>query len=300
MNLRKLVRNFFGFSRQESNGFLVLLPIMLVILFSEPVYRSWISREAGTSTADKALLDSLISDWQTQQIKHPVTTPTRQKRRFNFDPNTVSSDELIELGFSGRLATRIQKYRAKGRNFKVKKDLLKLYGMDSSLYQELEPYVLLPDSLIREKRKYAGTKSDQILQPIRVRFDINTADTSELKKIYGIGEKLSVRIFKYRESLGGFIRSEQLSEVYGLDSAVVNTLINKSFIAPDFQPKQLNLNQATEEELERHPYLTKKEAKAIIAYRFQHGAFTTVDDLQKIQLLTAGTIEKIKPYLILN
>lgn len=300
MNLRKLVRNFFGFSRQESNGFLILLPIMLVVLFSEPVYRSWVSKKAGTSTADKALLDSLISDWQTQKIKQAVTTPTHQTRRFNFDPNTVSSDELIELGFSGRLATRIQNYRTKGGNFKVKKDLLKIYGMDSSLYQELEPYVLLPNSLIREKRKYADTKPNQILQIDRVRFDINTADTSQLKKIYGIGEKLSVRILKYRESLGGFIRSEQLSEVYGLDSAVVNTLINKIFIAPDFQPKQFNLNQATEEELDRHPYLTKKEAKAIIVYRFQHGAFTTVDDLQKIQLLAVGTIEKIKPYLILN
>lgn len=300
MNLRKLVRNFFGFSRQESNGFLILVPIMLIVLFSEPVYRSWISRKVVTSTADQVLLDSLTSAWQAQQIKQPATVQTHQARRFTFDPNTANRDELIELGFTGRLATRIQNYVEKGGRFKVKKDLLKMYGMDTSLYQELEPFVILPDSFAREKRKFIDAKPDKIVPIVHVKFDINTADTSQLKKIYGIGEKLSVRILKYRESLGGFIRNEQLSEVYGLDSMVVNTLINKSFIAPDFHPKQLNLNQATEEELDRHPYLSSKEAKAIINYRFQHGTFSSVDDLQKIQLLTSGTIEKIKPYLTLN
>ncbi len=300
MNLRKLVRDFFGFSRQESNGFLILIPIMLLVLFSEPAYRSWVSSKVVTATSDNILLDSLVSSWNTQPSKQNEPTNTQKKKRFVFDPNTASKDELIALGFSGRLATRIQNYLDKGGSFRVKKDLLKIYGIDSSFYQEVEPLVLLPDSFVREERKYVSTKFDQALQPVSVQFNINTADTIQLKKIYGIGEKLSLRIIKYRESLGGFIQHEQLSEVYGLDSTVVHKLINKSFIAQDFHPKQLNLNLATEEELDRHPYLTKKEAKAIITYRFQHGAFTTVDDLQKIQLLTAGTIEKIKPYLILN
>ena len=299
MNLRKLVRNFFGFSRQESNGFLILIPLMLVVLFSEPAYRSWVSRKGTTATADKALLDSLVSSWNAQSKQNQSTT-IQEKRRFSFNPNTIKRGELLALGFSGSLATRIENYVEKGGSFKIKKDLLKIYGMDSSLYRDLESFVLLPDSVVREKREYVSTQPTQYLQTVSAKFDINTADTSELKKIYGIGEKLSLRILKYRESLGGFIRNEQLLEVYGLDSSVVNNLTKKSFIDEDFLPKQINLNLASEEEFDRHPYLTKKEARAIITYRFQQGAFTTVDDLQKIQVLTAGTIEKIKPYLTLN
>lgn len=271
---------------------------MLVVLFSEPAYRSWASRKGSTTTADKALLDSLISSWNAQS-KQNQSTNLQEKRRFAFNPNTIKRDELLALGFSGSLTTRIENYVEKGGSFKIKKDLLKIYGMDSSLYRDLESFVLLPDSLVREKREYVNTNPSQSLQTVSVKFDINTADTSELKQIYGIGEKLSLRIVKYRESLGGFIRNEQLLEVYGLDRTVVNNLVKKSFIDEDFLPKKINLNLASEEELDSHPYLTKKEAKAIIAYRFQHGAFTTVDDLQKIQLLTPRTIEKIKPYLLI-
>ncbi len=300
MNLRKLVRNFFGFSKAETNGFLVLIPLLLLILFSEPIYRTWWGGDTSFQPSDQQLLDSLVLHWKQEQNLSSDLEKNQQRTLFAFNPNNTSKDQLMQLGFSASLASRITNYIEKGGKFRVKKDLLKIYGMDSLLYQDLLPFMLLPEQITKEKKELIYTKTENPTKKAPILFDVNTADTAQLKTIYGIGEKLSLRIVKYRESLGGFIGKEQLQEVFGLDSAVVSRLMKKSFIAENFQPDQLNLNQATEEELDRHPYLTKKEAKAIITYRFQHGAFSSVEDLQKIQLLPASTITKIKPYVRLN
>ena len=48
--------------------------------------------------------------------------------------------------------------------------------------------------------------------------DINTANSAQLDEVKGIGGgTFAKRIIKYRERLGGFYKTEQLMEVYGLD-----------------------------------------------------------------------------------
>ena len=71
-------------------------------------------------------------------------------------------------------------------------------------------------------------------------------------------------------------------------------------VTPDFSPHLISINTASEKELGTHPYLSFKLAKAIVAYRFQHGAFTNVDDLTQIQLITETDFKKLKPYLTIN
>lgn len=300
MKLRKLTRKFFGFSKAETNGFLVLIPLLLLVLFSEPIYRNWISNKEVVLGSDKVLLDSLVANWEKNSDSDTPSPAIKEKKLFAFDPNKTTKDQFITLGFPTLLAERTVNYVAKGGKFRTQKDLLKIYGMDSLLYEELSPYITLPEQIVYKTNVQTNTTREKSTKPELLRFDINTADTSQLKKIYGIGEKLSLRILNYRESLGGFIQEEQLQEVYGLDSIVVKRLLKQFYIADDFQPEQLHLNTASEEELDKHPYLSKKEAKAIIAYRFQHGAFTTIDDLQKIQLLDKNTIVKMRPYLLVN
>jgi competence protein ComEA len=295
MSLPKLIRNFFGFSRAETNGFLVLIPVILIILFSEPVYRKWIASRPIDQTHEKRYLDSLVSTWPKKIEKVNESVPTSL---FSFNPNTASIEQLQRLGFSEQLAHRISNYRKKGGRFKERDDLLKIYGMDTLLYKSVEPYIVLP--LAFEKKKNPVLENTSKPTVTTVYFDINLADAAQLKQIHGIGEKLSQRIINYRKSLGGFIRLEQLKEVFGLDSLVVNRLTEKSFIQKDFQPTQLNINTATEDDLDRHPYISRKEAKAIVAYRFQHGAFTVVEDVRKIHLIEKKTLEKILPYLTLD
>ncbi len=220
-----------------------------------------------------------------------------ERKLFSFVPNQVTKDKLIELGFPGTLANRIVHYQLKGGKFKARKDLLKIYGMDSALYRKLYPFIELPETTVPKSATISIAPKEK---PTLVSFDLNNADTAQLIKIYGIGPKLSRRIVAYREKLGGFISFDQLREVYGLDSTVVHELFKRSTIAENFKPQLIDINSATERELGNHPYIKFKLAKAITAYRFQHGPFQSVDALKKIALIDEPTFQKIKTYLSVN
>jgi len=128
-------------------------------------------------------------------------------------------------------------------------------------------------------------------------FNINDADTARFEAVRGIGEKLSRRIVKYRSALGGFVVVGQLSEVFGLDSMALSNLTRLAFIAPDFLPDRMDLNMADEAQLEAHPYISRQEARAIVAYRFQHGRFTSVSDLVLLPIFAEEKVRRLEPYL---
>ena len=171
--------------------------------------------------------------------------------------------------------------------------------MDSAWISKIENYTVFPARSIAKSKEHNEFKSKPKKESI-AKLDINQADTTQLKSIYGIGSKLSARIVGYRSKLGGFVSLNQLSEVYGLDSAVVDEAKKKFFVSENFKPSLLNPNTTDEKTLASHPYLKSKLARVIIAYRQQHGSFQQVDDLKKISILTEQTFEKIKPYLSTN
>lgn len=63
------------------------------------------------------------------------------------------------------------------------------------------------------------------------------------------------------------------------------------------EPVVLNLNTATEEELEALPGIGKVMATQIVQFRQQHGDFTSVDQLMAIPRFGQKTLEKLRPYL---
>lgn len=293
--IKAWLRGFFSLSRSETNAFIILLPLMVIIVFSEPAYRYWVSRKPLNVSQDSVKLDSLLSTFKWEQDDSSANKNT-ERILFHFDPNQVSRDQLMSLGFTSFLADRIVNYRNKGGKFFVKADLLKIYGMDSVLYQRLINFIDLP------KQKVAQSKfetKDFKKKEIEL-LDLNAADTTQLEKVFGVGKKLSERIIKFRDKLGGFISANQLKEVYGLDSTVTAAIKMKFFVQDNFKPKQLNINTATEFELSIHPYISSKLAKAITAYRFQHGNFANVEDITTIHILTQSEYERVKAYLTVN
>ena len=298
-SIRKWIRNVFGFSGNEINGFLILLPLMLVLVFSEPLYHAWISHGQRPYAADLAKLDSLVAVLEAGvEGENPVT---RDVPMFSFDPNTAGVEDLLRLGFPPVSANRIAAYRRKGGVFRIKSDLLKIYGLDSALYNQLYKYIKLPI-------RYAeGSGPDKSLSVpgsgvsksrwIRKSFDINAADTVLLKTVYGIGPVLAARIVRFRDGLGGFVSTGQLNEVYGLDSTVVKRLLEVIFIAADFVPEMININTADEQRLVGHPYIRYNVARALVNYRFQHGDFADARDIKKLSVLTPDEVERLLPYL---
>jgi len=297
--IKRWVKDFFFLSHSQVNGFVVLVPLLVLILFSAPVWQWFVSLRPTDFSKDQAKLDSLITLWEelpSEKVDGREKLEVVKRKLTRFDPNKASIDELVLIGFSPSLSRRIVNYREKGGRFRTKSDLLKIYGMDSTFYQQLVAFINIPAEK-KESRKFDFPTKSPIPTKASLSFDLNRADTTQLKKVYGIGEKLSLRIIKYRDALGGFIRMDQVVEVYGLDSAVVHQLVKASFVDTGFQPRKLNINRAEEHVLAAHPYLRKANARSIVAYRFQHGEFKTLHDLAKIHTLDSKTIEKIAPYL---
>ncbi len=295
-NLKHQVRSFFGFSRAETNGFVLLLIIISIVLFSKPVYHAWVSNRPVDFSKEKKTLDSLTAHWELRK-KELNSIPADEAIAvtfFEFNPNTATPEELEALGFSERLKKGLINYRAKGGEFRIKSDLKKLYGMDSAFYESLYPFIQLPEKITYEKAALPETKKKSEV------FNLNEADTTQFKKIYGIGPVLAKRIVKYRERLGGFVTADQLGEVYGLDSVVVKQILKSSFLNDNFMPRKININTADEVLLSSHPYSSKKVARTIVTYRFQHGSFQSVDDLRKINLLDKKIVDKIYPYLTIE
>jgi len=62
----------------------------------------------------------------------------------------------------------------------------------------------------------------------------------------------------------------------------------------------VNLNTASEEELQLLPGVGPSKAALIIAYRKKYGAFKKVEDLNKVKGFGFKTLKKLKPYLAIS
>lgn len=308
--LRFWINRYFGFSRRETNGFFLLL--LLTAIAAGVPYLITTKGPPGGLSRDQADLDSLVAQLDSLSASRPRRGMAGQPavRRLplqRFNPNTLSRRQWLQLGLSSYAASNILKYRERAGGFRYKEQLARIYGLPPELYQELLPYIDLPSrppkqpasykAFARAPRPYreagAPRRRREQLQP----FDINAADTTQLKRIRGIGPVLSNRILRFRDKLGGFAQLSQLAEVYALPPEALDSLQKYVFIRPDFSPRQIGLNTATLQELQAHPYLGFRTARLIVAYRSQHGPFQSLEELSRIHQISAGQVEKLRPYL---
>ncbi|OKL39143.1 ComEA family DNA-binding protein [Pontibacter flavimaris] len=309
--LRHWIRRNFGFSQREVNAFLVLLTLLVLLLAAPFLFSGIYTSEPEFSAAkDRQLLDSLAAQLDSVQPERTTKykVPTVALRPFN--PNQLTVEEWQAFGLPRYLAQRILNYRSKVSDLTYKAELGRIYGMPDSVFQRLYPYIDLPEERPSKYGKRAESMASRptpkpvwssakrekfILAP----FNINTADTTQLKQIRGIGSKLSARIVKYRNGLGGFHNVEQLREVYGLPPEVVDSLHKYTFVPKAGTVQQLRINTASADELRAHPYVSSNVARAIVAYREQHGSFAQVEDVRQVKLVTQELFEKLQPYLTL-
>jgi competence protein ComEA len=310
------IRRNFGFSQREVNGFLVLIGAM-VLLTAAPLLFKWFTKpEVGAigSAADRQLLDSLVAQLEVKQPEKAgrgqlYQVPVAKLQPFN--PNDLSEAQWQELGLPKFMAQRILNYRNKVGNFTYKAQLATIYDFPDSVFQQLYPYIQLPETKPSRYSRNQGMVASARTAPnpnwasnsrtrerfILAPFNINTADTTELKQIRGIGSKLSARIIKYRDGMGGFNSMAQIQEVFGLPPAIVDSLHKYTFVPKSNVIKQVSLNTATADQLKAHPYISSNVARAIVAYREQHGAFRQVEDIRQIKIVTQELFEKVSPYL---
>ncbi|MCS7019080.1 MAG: helix-hairpin-helix domain-containing protein [Cytophagales bacterium] len=301
-----------GLSTQEMKGFVLMLLAMTLVLSLPVVFDAMQENRAYNRTADEALLDSLLSAMPPvrtdpeQETTLQITMANEQRPVEPFNPNELDAKAWEALGLKPYLAMRMVKYREKVSPFRTKKDLLKVYGFPEPLYRKLAPFILLPEQEVTLSAAVPApqhvledkTSKQAALgvgkQPST--FDLNTADTTQLIALKGIGAVMAGRIIRFRDALGGFYSTEQLNEVYGITPEALASLASYTVLQPDSHRK-IRINTADVETLKRHPYIGYKLAQVLVNYRQQHGSYKTAEDLQAIRILTPEKLQKLLPYI---
>ena len=249
---------------------------------------------------------------------------------FPFDPNTADSTQLLKLGLQAWQVRSIYRYRAKGGIFREPSDFARLYGLTKKQYEVLAPYIIIGEDY-RPASDYYGksrsygydskdikgykyesayshkcivtitnnapaTDSKVFSYPHKLKpgqhVSANTADTTELMKIPGIGSYYAKSFIRYREQLGGFASLSQLKEIEGFPESAIPFIQ----IYPK-EVKRLNINQLSLNQLRRHPYINFYQAKEICDYRRLKGPLKNLQELKLLKDFPPAEIERLEPYI---
>jgi len=299
---------YFSFGKAERIAIIAVITLIVLLVLFPSIYH----RFSKPVVVKDAMFDKEIADFLKQEEAHAATersgfdftNPDREIVRqtitpFQFDPNTLDAAGWQKLGFSEKQAAGIIKFRDKGGSFRKKEDLKKLFVITGEIYKTLEPFISIEEK--KETRTaYSNTEKKAPYaignKPVKYQAELNSADSAELVKVYGIGPATARRIIKYREKLGGFAAVEQLKEVTGIDSARYEMI--KSGVFTDASViTGIDVNKLSITQLRQHPYIDYYVAKAIVDNRIKKGSYSSADELKEIPLIYDALFKKLRPYI---
>ncbi len=292
------LNNYFGFNKQQRNGLLVLALISFILFLIRIIYPYFIS-PGNITIQDLPLIERKLESSYERSNKNFSTNFSENKSAvslFAFDPNTVSFDQLLQLGFKEKTAKTYLNFRDKGFVFKQKKDLQKVYGVSDNLYAQLEPYILIENKVGGEQKNSDNKNvvSTPIKSQTKAKVELNSADSLALIDLNGVGPSFAKRILKYRSILGGYTSIEQLKEVYGFTNELFEKV--KPFVNVDANSvKKLNLNKDDFKVINKHPYLSYELTKALFDWRKK--TVITPANLKDI-INDDAVYNKLLPYLV--
>ncbi|MFC2175939.1 ComEA family DNA-binding protein [Bacteroidota bacterium] len=298
------IKEYLSFHKKERRGILILL-VLIVLLLGFNVYQrvfwkaDWEESILKYGSEITLFTERMDTIQEMTSDKKPWVPASAQL--FDFDPNTLDKEGWIKLGFSHKQAASILKYRQSGAVFRKPEDLLKLYVIDDLKFEQLKSYINIKSvsaEVSKDRREEVASNS----KPERAQADkksvlieLNTADSASLVQVKGIGPFFARVIIEYRNKLGGYRAKEQVLEVYGMDSAKYARIENQIYVDAA-KRGNININEVTLKELVRHPYINFNQAKALVNYRQQHGAFKAVSELRDIHLIKEEDYGRIAPY----
>lgn len=306
-------KDFFYFSRSEKQGIIVLTVLICMVILGgeilsiykrsqEPVCPGDIEEEYAQFLTSLKREDSIMNVARQSRTDYHTSNPKEQVVALvPFDPNTTDSITFRQMGLPAWMTGNILRYRKKGGKFRIPEDFRKIYGLTEEQYNTLRPYIYISeeyrkrDTIRALAEQHIPLKRDS-LKPFKYPpgtvIDLNSADTTELKKIPGIGSAYAKRIVGYRKRLGGFYNVSQLQEIE-LDAETLAQWLNVESEATT----RINLNKVGIERLKAHPYFNFYQAKVVIEYRKKRGNLKRLEQLAFFEEFTKEDVERIKHYV---
>jgi DNA uptake protein ComE-like DNA-binding protein len=232
-----------------------------------------------------------------------------QIRKYNMElvaEQSVTGADIPASGFDQKCARDVEKTAAASENRQNRARESDGVQPDGSSPEGQHESSLQTDAPAVQRRDLSGvvarTFSLEKLPPRpmgkpKPKVELNSADTTALMTLYGIGGYYARKIVDFREKLGGsFASPEQLMDIYGIDSAryvgfADRVYVDTSLIVP------LDLYHMPVDSMTRHPYIGKYAARGIDRYRrtVDSSSFT-LDALLENGILQRAYVQRLKMY----
>ena len=301
-------KDFLYYTKTERQGIIVLVVLILGV-YAAPKLFSFFKHAEDTDCKENEKFDkeyndfiSVLRETKPHQKSGPSfqSSPQREIKLAIFDPNTADSTTLLSLGLPSRMVKNILHYRNKQGKFRYPEDFRKIYGLTEEQYRTLYPYIqITKDFSSKDTVRLLTAQSvqrDTLMKYLPgTIISLNSADTTELKKIPGIGSSIARMMVNYRERLGGFFQIEQLQEIH-----LKAEKLRPWFSIDIQQTRRINLNKAGMERMLHHPYINYYQAKVIIEYRKKKGSLKSLKQLSLYEEFTPIDLERLEPYICYN
>lgn len=287
-------KSLFMFSKSQQRGIFLLILIILG-LFSVYFFVDFSSDEFEYN---KEELDKFQKEIDSLKL---VEIENGKPKIFPFNPNFITDFKGYTLGMSVEEIDRLLEFRKQNKWIYSAKHFQQVTQVSDSLLNVISPYFKFPDWIRNPKTNPSKGYQTDYQKSDAQKIDLNKATALQLQRIYGVGEKLSQRIIRYRNRfVGGFIADVQLQDVYGLTPEVIDRITKEFTVKTPGQIQKINLNTATIDELVTIQHIDYDLAYNIIEQRTLRDGFKSFDELTKVKDFPVHKIDIIKLYLSLN
>ena len=277
-------------SPRSRKGIVIFFIICLIVIFLPRIIQSFDKPLKITISKSK------IADFEKRRKEYyQKTSYAKRKTRYKapalrFDPNTYKKEDWLRLGLSEKQVNVVLKFTEKG--IYSNEDLQKIFVIPAALFTLMKDSTFYPCKPI-------FNKIEKVPVPLtKIEIDLNMASENELLTIKGLGPYYAKAILKYKNELGGFVRKSQVMEIYKMNTESYEKIIPYLKINPS-DVRTININEATVEELNAHPYLNWGQANSLVKMRMQKNRFKNINEIKQSHLIDEETYEKLLPYLSL-
>ena len=294
------------FSDRQYRGLLILLPTAVVLVAIAVALE--LLRPAEQIELEQQSVQ--IKEQPAEKIQ-PVEEVVKLQK---FNPNTYTYEQLREAGLPKEVAVGIVRWRSYGKVYRLKEDLALASGMTDSLYSVLKPYIIIDSEVAAKPKDYAAAdgvkqkpkqqqsaQSGQVVEKVEAveqpsLLELNSADTTQLIAIKGIGSKSAAEIVKYRDLLGGYHSVEQILELKCITEQNYEKILQQ-ICCDSCKISKIDINFATAKAVGRHPYVSRTALRKIFKQRQLKGGWSRIEDLVEDEILSEDEAKRLAPYL---
>ena len=266
------------FSKQNIRG--IIYVVIIVVIVALAVYLA--QPRKGVTLAKKG----------------QTTATERRDTLFEFDPNTVTYDELVLLGFDKRTAVGIVKYRTAGKVFGIAEELALCYGVSDSMFARVRPYIKIG-------KEYATTpktgKSDTLENSRKSRFSprpfepfaIDTVGIEYLRLI-GFSTRQAEALVEYRNRGKGIFSMNELRDCYAVSEEMADSLAHFVILSVRNPYEGLiEINSADSATFRKVRGIGEKTVVAVMEYRKLLGGFVRKEQIAELKCVTEENFLRI-------